>query len=121
MSNHQSSSYSSSSSFSFSSSSHSSSHNSRDGHNNNHTSSTGHAYSTQSYTDPSGRTTVKSTSQNLGEAPVRETRSFDAQGRELAGTAGSDRRIEDVTDREENDRAYEERIEEEYAKREGGA
>ena len=77
-----------------------------------------------SYTDPSG-THVKSESQNIGQPIVHEERHYDTQGREtLGGSDGADsnRRIEDVSDEQkEKDKQYEERIEEEYAKREGGA
>lgn len=59
---------------------------------------------------------------------MQDTRYYDSQGRPVQGIegngSGSDRaRIEDVTDEEqkENDRLYEERMEDEYAKREGGA
>jgi hypothetical protein len=49
----------------------------------------------------------------------------DNAGRRVEGTGTSDqRRIEDVTDQEDqkkNDRKYEEKMEDEYAKREGGA
>ena len=47
-----------------------------------------------------------------------------SEGRSLGGSGvDSNRRIEDVSDEQqrENDRLYEERIEDEYAKREGGA
>lgn len=74
-----------------------------------------------SYTDPSGATVTQQASQNLGEPIIQEERRFDAQGREmLPGASGADtgRRIEDVSDA---DRKYEEAIEDEYAKREGGA
>ena len=81
-----------------------------------------------SSTDPSGQTTVQSASQNLGEPVVQETRTYDQEGRQLisGGNDGSGvgmgRRIEDVSDEQkERDRVYEERMEEEYAKREGGA
>lgn len=68
-------------------------------------------------------------SQNLGEPPVSETRQYDAHGRPMVADSGfgnSDRRlegsrVEDVTDEREAARRYEERIEDEYAKREGGA
>jgi len=62
--------------------------------------------------------------------PLREERfEIDNSGRRIAegSTSGSNRgRIEDVSDvseeqQKENDRLYEERMEEEYAKREGGA
>jgi hypothetical protein len=59
---------------------------------------------------------------------VQETRHYDSQGRETiegGGGSGSNggRRIEDVSDSKqaERDAEYEERMEEEYAKREGGA
>jgi len=43
-------------------------------------------------------------------------------GRTLGQPGGNERgRIEDVTDESENDRVYRERMEDEYAKREGGA
>lgn len=77
-----------------------------------------------SHSDSSG-TTVTTTSQNMGEPVVREDRHYDSQGRELLNGASStneNRRIEDVDEEQaRRDREYEERIEEEYAKREGGA
>ena len=93
--------------------------------------STGSAYKEQSHTDPSG-TTVHTTSQNLGEAPVQETRQFDSQGRQLVDSSShgagqrqiGDAEVEDVTESErdkEAARQYQERMEDEYAKREGGA
>lgn len=115
MSNQQSSSFSSfaSASYSYSSSS------SRDGEQ-----VSGSRQTKTSYSDDTG-TTVKSASQNYGEPAVREEKHYDPQGRELlSGTdgAGQNRRIEDVSDEQkQRDREYEERIEEEYAKREGGA
>lgn len=81
-----------------------------------------------SQTDPSGQTTVQSASQNLGQPVVQETRTYDQEGRQLIaggndGTGvGMGRRVEDVSDEQkERDRIYEERMEDEYAKREGGA
>lgn len=64
--------------------------------------------------------------QNLGEPIQKETRQFDSQGRELIGNGSSNatRRIEEAKDDEketEADRQYRERMEDEYAKREGGA
>ncbi|CAK4031244.1 Hypothetical predicted protein [Lecanosticta acicola] len=90
------------------------------------TTTSGQRQMRQSYTDPSGNTTTKSARQNLGEAPVLEQKNYDAQGRQLlsGGTGGSvSRRIEDVSDEQQaqRDREYEERMEDEYAKREGGA
>ena len=58
---------------------------------------------------------------------MQETRHYDSQGRELlesgSGSSNGGRRIEDVSDSKqaERDAEYEERMEEEYAKREGGA
>jgi len=113
MSGQQSSSYTSYSSVSYSSSSN------IDGQ----VSGSRHMQTTQS--DNSG-TTVNTASQNYGEPVVQEQRQYDVQGREMIGGAngaGSDRRIEDVDEeaQRERDRQYEERIEDEYAKREGGA
>ena len=112
---------------SYSSSSYSSSSTDADG--NMKTSGTRNA--TYSTTDPSGRT-VQTSSQNFGEPVVQEIRRFDSSGREVptlesTGGAGADRmigtgnnRVEDVTE-SEADKEYRERMEEEYAKREGGA
>ncbi|KAL1849947.1 hypothetical protein Daus18300_013081 [Diaporthe australafricana] len=44
----------------------------------------GQAYQRQSYSTPQG-SGVRTTQQNLGEAPVMNTRLYDAQGRELIG------------------------------------
>jgi hypothetical protein len=79
------------------------------------------SHSETTYSDPSG-TKVHRTSQQPGQAPREETFETDNTGRRVEG-AGQ-RKIEDVTDEEqqkENDRKYEERMEEEYAKRVGGA
>ena len=110
----------SSSTFTSSSVSYSSSSTTSDGQ------TTGHRSMQQTTTDPTNGTTVQSSTQNLGEPEVRETRHYDSQGRELLegpGATGASRRIEDVSDssQAERDAAYEERMEEEYAKREGGA
>jgi hypothetical protein len=69
---------------------------------------------------------VHQTSQAPGQALREERFEVDNNGRTIAeGTSGSSQgRIQDVTDEEqqkENDRLYEERMEDEYAKREGGA
>lgn len=117
MSSHSSSTFTSSS-YSYSSSSSS----------NNNGQHSGVRHSTSSHTDPSG-TTVRTSSQNLGEPTIEETRHYDTQGRELLGApqglSGNQRRIqdievEDVTE-SENDKKYREAMEDEYAKREGGA
>jgi hypothetical protein len=61
--------------------------------------------------NPSG-TKVQTASQNLGEPAVRETRYYDAEGRQIleggrvlgqGGAGGETRRIEDVTDEQEGD------------------
>ena len=56
---------------------------------------------------------------------MQETKHYDPQGRELleGGSSSGGRRIEDVSDAKqaERDAEYEERMDEEYAKREGGA
>lgn len=99
---------------------------------------TGQAYTEEQHSNPQG-TTVRSTRQNDPNAPpVQELRYFDAGGHEIPaeraahrGLGGAappgdgSRRIEDVSDRDTHerdvDRLYRERMEDEYAKREGGA
>ncbi|KAH9884749.1 hypothetical protein F4778DRAFT_552830 [Xylariomycetidae sp. FL2044] len=91
---------------------------------------TGTRYAEHTTRDPSG-TTTHTAYQRSGEPIQAERRDYDASGRLTTaagrglGHAGVDtsRRIEDVSDEQqrENDRLYEERIEDEYAKREGGA
>lgn len=99
---------------------------------------TNYSYTQEQRSDPQG-TTVRSTTQGDPNTPaVQEVRYFDAGGHEvpaeraahrgLGGAApvnDSSRRIEDVSDhgpRESDvDRLYRERMEDEYAKREGGA
>jgi hypothetical protein len=83
------------------------------------------SHSETTYSDPSG-TRVQRVTQEPGQEPREERFEVDSSGRRVEG--GDQRgRIEDVTDKEGeeeqkgNGRAYEERIEEEYAKREGGA
>lgn len=117
-----------SSSYSYSSSSYTTSSTSNGA---NGTQTTGSRSAHASSTDPSGNTTVQSASQNLGEPVVAESRQYDSQGRELigegsgssagriAGSEGEGPRIEEVTD--ENEKKYLENMEDEYAKREGGA
>jgi hypothetical protein len=81
-------------------------------------------HSETTHSDPSG-TRVHRTSQNPGEAAREERFKVDNSGRRVeGGDTSSQGRIQDVTDEEaqkENDRKYEERMEDEYAKREGGA
>jgi hypothetical protein len=84
---------------------------------------TGQAYKQESVTDSRG-TTVRTTSQQLGQPSVEETRHYDHSGRELQGDPtgpGSTQRITDVTDETDADRRYQEAMDDEYAKREGGA
>ena len=73
--------------------------------------------SQSTYSNPQG-TTVHRVSKEPGLAATQETFRVPAGGRlEGNGTRGNaQNRIEDVTDRE-----YEENVEDEYAKREGGA
>ena len=76
------------------------------------------------YSDPSG-TKVHRTSQEPGQAAREERFEVDGSGRRIQD--GNDtRRIQDVTDQKDDeqtqkDQQYEERMEDEYAKREGGA
>ncbi|KAI4276603.1 MAG: hypothetical protein LQ337_002386 [Flavoplaca oasis] len=80
--------------------------------------SSGNQYTEATVSNPSG-TTVHRTSQEAGQPAVSETTRIPAGGTAaVQGGADSDRRIEDVTD---TDHQYEERMEDEYAKREGGA
>ena len=107
-----------SSSYSFSSSS-----------TNNNGQTTGTTRTTQSHTNPEG-TSVRTTSQNIGGPTIEETRHYDSQGREQLGLPSASTRdqhrlqeieVEDVTDESDADKKYREAIDDEYAKREGGA
>ncbi|TVY82280.1 hypothetical protein LSUE1_G006280 [Lachnellula suecica] len=90
----------------------------------------GQAYKSTTSSDPSG-TRVQTTSQTLGEPAMQETRHYNSEGKQILEggrvlgqgneSAGNARRIEDVTDENNNDREYRDRMEDEYAKREGGA
>ena len=76
------------------------------------------SHSKATLSDPSG-TTVHRSSQQPGQKRETETLRYDSQGRLDQSNESKDQgRIEDVSDA---DRDYEERIEDEYAKREGGA
>lgn len=81
-----------------------------------------HSHSRIATSDPHG-TRVYERSQEPGKEAREERSEWDAQGRRVDGrNSGQTGRIEDVTDREkEKEKEYEERMEEEYAKREGGA
>ena len=67
------------------------------------------------------------TTQEPGQAPREERINYDGEGRRLDGSgAGADRRIEgnrveEVKDEDDAGKQYEERMEDEYAKKEGGA
>lgn len=65
----------------------------------------------------------------MGGPTIEETRYYDSQGREQLGLPSNnsnqrrlqDFEVEDVTDEPEADKKYREAMEDEYAKREGGA
>lgn len=110
---------SSSKSYSYSSSSVSYSSSSTNGQ------TTGSRYAQQTTSNPDG-TSIQTASQRSGEPLTHERRDYDSSGRPIVGgnTLGGAQtgRIEDVSDQDrENARMYQERIEDEYAKREGGA
>lgn len=76
-----------------------------------------------SHSDPSG-TRIHRSSQEPGQAVREERVEYDSAGRRVEGAGRGS--IEDVTEAGDGgqaarDREYEERMEEEYAKREGGA
>ena len=70
---------------------------------------TGSAYRETLHVDPSGAR-MQTTSQNLGERPVQETRYYDAQGnqvfgngRRIGGAQAVQGKIEDVTDADDQE------------------
>ena len=72
-------------------------------------------------TDPRGTTTHR-TAESTGKQPYQETTYTPAGGRLESGGASAQGRIEDVTDEQtQRDRAYEERMKDEYARGDGGA
>lgn len=75
------------------------------------------SYTESTHSNPSG-TTIHRTSQQPGQAPTNETVHLPASGNARIEDGGARERIKDVTD---NDREYEENMENEYAKREGAA
>ncbi|KAL6717515.1 hypothetical protein ACLMJK_005430 [Lecanora helva] len=83
------------------------------------TDSAGNTYTESTSSNPSG-TTIHRSAQEAGQAPVHETTRLPAGGARAQAVQGLDdsKRIEDVTDA---DKEYEEKMEDEYAKREGGA
>lgn len=86
------------------------------------------SHSETTYSDPNGTKTHRTT-QEPGQAAREERFETDSTGRRLHnGTSNDAHRIQDVTDEEDkgdvqvqNDKKYDERMEDEYAKREGGA
>jgi hypothetical protein len=83
------------------------------------------AHSQTTHSTPSG-TQVHRTTQEPGQAPRDEHYEYDNSGRRIEDSGSIKGRIEDVTDvtdaeQSERDRQYEEKMEDEYAKREGGA
>lgn len=91
--------------------------------------STGQSYISHSTSGPDG-TTTRTTSQKMGEPAIEETRHYDNSGRELLNAPAAsglnqnriqDVEVEDVTDETDADRKYRDAMEDEYAKREGGA
>ncbi|EXJ58112.1 hypothetical protein A1O7_05536 [Cladophialophora yegresii CBS 114405] len=70
-------------------------------------------------------TTIRRTTEETGKPTLQDETYIPPGDRQLGGRddGGGARRIQDVTDEQqaERDREYEERIEDEYAKREGGA
>ena len=82
--------------------------------------SSGNRFEESTTSNPSGTTTHRST-QEAGKPKVTETTRVPA-GREVEGERTGQARIEDVTDQDDEASAqYEDRMEDEYAKREGGA
>lgn len=81
------------------------------------TDSAGNTYTESTTSNPSG-TTIHKTTQQAGQAPISETTRFPAHGTQQVEGLDRSKRIEDVTD---TDRDYEENIEDNYAKRVGGA
>jgi len=79
-------------------------------------------FTQSSQTNPQGTTTHR-TAEETGKQPYQET-TYTPAGGQISGTdTGAQGRIEDVSDDAQaaRDAEYEERMEDEYAKREGGA
>ena len=81
--------------------------------------SSGNRYEEKTHSNPDGITTQRTT-QRSGQQPVHES-SHVPSYRHVGGASEQPRVIEDVTDQEEADKKYKESIEDEYAKRDGGA
>lgn len=84
-----------------------------------YTDSAGNSYTQQTSSNPTGTTTHRTT-QQAGQPALTETTRTPAGGTAAQQVEGlnAQGRIEDVSDA---DKRYEEAIEDEYAKREGGA
>lgn len=82
------------------------------------TDSFGNTYTESTTSNPSG-TTIHKTTQLAGQPATSETTRLPAGGAPQVAGLDDSKRIEDVSS--DADREYEERIEDEYAKREGGA
>ena len=83
------------------------------------TDSAGNTYTEATSSNPSG-TTIHRSTQEAGQPPVHETTRLPVGGsaaQQVSGL-GNSKRIEEISD---TDKEYEERMEDEYAKREGGA
>lgn len=74
--------------------------------------------STESMSSNPQGTTVHRTLEQPGQVPTQETLRLDKSGKLIEEQAATSGRIEDVSDA---DKEYSERMEDEYAKREGGA
>ena len=76
------------------------------------------AYAERSYTDRNGTTTTERVRQLPGQQPVYESSGPAGNRRVQGGASSNQNRITEITDA---DQKYLERMEDEYAKREGGA
>ncbi|KAJ9606948.1 hypothetical protein H2200_008959 [Cladophialophora chaetospira] len=67
-------------------------------------------------------TNIRRTTEETGKPTLQDETYIPPGGRQIGSSQNSAGRIEDVSDEQkERDREYEERMEDEYAKREGGA
>lgn len=82
--------------------------------------SSGNRYEETTASDPTGTTTQRTTKE-AGQPAVTETTNT-GPGRQVEGLGNDQKRIEDVTEADDQAaKQYEERMEDEYAKRAGGA
>ena len=78
------------------------------------------SYTEQTSSNDRDGTTVHRRVEESGKEPIEETTTYPASDRVSGGSSAG--KIEDVSNsQEERDKQYEERMEDEYAKREGGA